>query len=284
MTTTTALYGLIGYPVKHSFSACMQEAAFSHYGIKARYELFEVPPAQLGVFFKEKVKRLGLKGFNVTIPHKEEAVPFLEGGSISPVVRMIGAVNTVRVETDGSFSGFNTDGPGFGRDLKEKGVDVVGHKVVLLGAGGGAKAVALTLAAMRTGALEVFDILAGKSERLAGSIREFYPGVDVRVVDEVRHLRLDDAALLVNATPVGMKPGEVSLISGAKLPSHLFVYDLIYNPSQTPLLHAAQLAGCRWANGLGMLLYQGCLAFEHWTGKEAPVADMRRTLEKRVYG
>ena len=277
------LFGLIGYPVKHSYSGPMHEAAFSYCGIAARYELFDVPPDKLGDFFLKTVKERQIRGFNVTVPHKVAAIQYLTG-SISPIVTMTGAVNTVRVETDGTLSGFNTDEPGFGRDLKERGVDVADKNAVLLGAGGAANAVALALAALNVRSIEVYDIVSEKAEHLAENIRKYYPRVDARSAAEASRLKIDEAVLLVNATPVGMKPGDPSVIDAAQLHPDLFVYDLIYNPAQTPLLKAAEEKMCRWANGLGMLLHQGCLAFELWTGKEAPVTPMRQALEMRVYG
>ncbi len=276
------LFGLIGYPVKHSYSAGMHNAAFEHYGMSARYELFEVPLGGLETFFKSTVKERRIQGFNVTVPHKEKVAQFLTG-QIAPMAEMVGAVNTIRVEPDGRFSGFNTDEPGFGLDLEERGVDLSGKKAVLLGAGGAAKAVALALAALHVEAIEVFDIIQEKARRLAERVRQFYPDLDVRVTAEARLLRLDEAGLFVNATPLGLNDGDPLPVDAAKLHAGLFVYDLIYNPGQTPLLKAAEAAGCRWANGLGMLLHQGCLAFEYWTGRTAPVDLMRQALEKQVY-
>ncbi len=277
------LFGLIGYPVKHSYSAVMHNVAFAHYGMSARYELFEVPPDGLETFFKSIVKERRIQGFNVTVPHKETVTRFLTG-QIAPMAEMVGAVNTIRVETDGRFSGFNTDEPGFGLDLEERGLDVSGKKAVLLGAGGAAKAVALALAALHVEAIEVFDIVREKAAGLAERVKRFYPTLDVRVTEEARLLRLNEAGLFVNATPLGMKDGDPLPVDAARLHADLFVYDLIYNPGQTPLLKAAEAAGCRWANGLGMLLHQGCLAFEYWTGRGAPIDLMRQALEKHVYG
>ncbi|MGE5279341.1 MAG: shikimate dehydrogenase [Deltaproteobacteria bacterium] len=278
-----ARYGLLGFPVGHSYSGSMHNAAFAHLGIAAHYELFEVSPEKLEEFFSSTVKERGLRGFNVTVPHKEAAVRYLNG-SISPAVRQIGAVNTIRIEADGTRSGCNTDAPGFRRDLRENGVEVAGKKAVLIGAGGAAKAVAAALGGLKVRELEIFDVAADKAVSLAEKTRQQYPYVDARAVTEVRFLDTRAAALLVNATPVGMKPSEPPVIGAEQLHPGLFVYDLIYNPARTPLLAAAEKAGCRRANGLGMLLYQGCRAFEYWTGKEAPVEVMRAALRRHVYG
>jgi len=278
-----SLYGLIGYPVKHSYSGPMHEAAFRQLGIAARYELFEVPPDGLEEFFLKAVKERGIRGFNVTIPHKGAAIRYLTG-SISPIVMMTRAVNTIRVETDGTFTGFNTDEPGFSHDLKEKGIAVDGKNVALLGAGGAANAVALALAGLRVRSIEVCDLARERAERLAENVAKYYPAVDVRPVADAGHFKIEQAQLLVNATPVGMKRGDPSPIEAERLHPGLFVYDLVYNPAQTPLLKAAEQRLCRWSNGLGMLLHQGRLAFELWTGREAPTIAMRGALETCVYG
>jgi shikimate dehydrogenase len=275
------LYGLVGHPVAHSYSASMHQAAFRHIGMNAAYELFDVVPEQLDDFFKRVILERRLRGFNVTVPHKERAVGHLSG-SISPIVRMNHAVNTVRVETDGALTGFNTDGPGFGRDLREKGFDPMGHRVCLVGAGGGAKAVATSLGSMGIRELVVFDADKTKAFGLADIVREFYPRVKVRVTATVEDMDISLSGLLVQATPVGMKQGDSVLVKKDQLKSSLFVYDLIYNPSQTPLLAMAAEIGCPHANGLGMLLHQGAIAFEHWTGQPAPLDVMRQALLEKL--
>ncbi|HAJ57711.1 MAG TPA: shikimate dehydrogenase [Candidatus Omnitrophica bacterium] len=271
------LYGLIGFPVSHSYSAFMHNAAFAHYGIDAEYRLFEVRPDSLDDFFKKTIFHEHLQGFNITVPHKEHAVAFLNA-SVSPTVRMNQAVNTVRVEPDGSLSGVNTDGAGFAMDLKERGFDVAGKKVSMIGAGGGAKAVAASIALARPSRFLIFDIDDQKAGDLCRTIKKFFVECCVESVDSVGQLGVSDADLLINATPVGMKDSDPMPVKSEWLHKGLFVYDLIYNPAETKLLKAAAHAGCRVANGLGMLLYQGALAFEYWTGRNAPLDVMRRAL------
>jgi shikimate dehydrogenase len=275
------LYGLVGYPVKHSYSAFMHNAAFAHYGMNAEYHLFEVPPEKLEAFFRVTIPELKIRGLNVTIPHKEKACDYLTG-SVSFFVHRNKAVNTVRVELDGNLSGYNTDGPGFTRDLAERGIVMAGRRVVLLGAGGGARAVAMALANKGIAALEIYDLDVIKAKVLVSIIKEFFPSIVVSCVEDPQAAGMAEADILVNATPVGMKPQDPLIIKKEALSSRLFVYDLIYNPSATPLLKAAQDAGCKTANGLGMLLHQGCLAFEYWTGKPAPVEVMREALLEAV--
>jgi len=280
---TRELYGLIGYPVKHSFSPYMHNAAFEYLKMDAEYRLFEVPPEKLGEFFTKTIVEQDIKGFNVTIPHKEAAVPFLNA-SVSQSVRMNQAVNTVRVETDETMSGCNSDGMGFSLDLKERGFDALKKRVSLIGAGGGAKAVATSIAVKNPAKLLIFDLDSAKAASLCDIVKEFFPSVPVEAVSSVEKLEVYQADLLINATPVGMRETDPLAIKKEWLSPDLFVYDLIYNPAETKLLKAAKDAGCRTANGLGMLLYQGCLAFEYWTGRKAPVDVMRKALLERLHG
>ncbi|MDD5137802.1 MAG: shikimate dehydrogenase [Candidatus Omnitrophica bacterium] len=272
------LYGLIGWPVKHSYSAFMHNAAFKHYGMNAVYELFEIAPQDVEAFFKKTVVEKKIKGFNVTVPHKEAAVKYLTGNK-SFGVKAIGAVNTVRVQRDGLLDGFNTDEAGFTRDFQEHGVGIRGKSIALIGAGGGAKAVAFGLAGQEPSEIRIFDVDGSKAEALAKNIKIYYPHIGIACVPAAEKLDVPDADILINATPVGMKAEDPLLVKKEWLRAGLFVYDLIYNPAETKLLRAAKAAGCQAANGSGMLLYQGALAFEHWTGKPAPVEVMRKALE-----
>jgi shikimate dehydrogenase len=281
MVNVKELYGLIGFPVKHSFSSFMHNAAFAHYQMNAEYQLFEVSPQALDDFFKKTIPEKKIKGLNITVPHKEKSVFYLTG-SISGTVKMNRAVNTIRVEPDGALSGFNTDGTGFVRDLNERSVSISGARIALIGAGGGAKAVATSLASCHPLELAIFDVEQAKSLTLVTILREFFPLLVVSAAATIEDLKIEGADILINATPVGLKESDPLLIKKEWLHQGLFVYDLIYNPAETKLLKEAREAGCKCANGLGMLLYQGCLAFEHWTGKEAPVDVMRRALLERI--
>ncbi len=277
------LYGLIGYPVKHSFSAIMHNAAFNHLGINAEYQLFEVSPEKLENFFKKTIPEIQIKGFNITVPHKEAAVRYLNGAVAHGVV-MNQAVNTVRVEEGLVLCGFNTDGPGFLRDLKEKDVVINNKIVAMIGAGGGAKAVATSVASRTPKEIRIFDIDILKTKRLAEIIKSFYPNVNVKLAESLEDLNILGTDILINATPVGMKEQDPLLVKQEWMHGDLFVYDLIYNPQETKLLKTAKGCGCRYANGLGMLLYQGVLAFEHWfPEREAPVEQMRKALEERIH-
>jgi len=278
-TSEKERYGLIGYPVKHSFSHMMHNAAFAHYKMDAVYELFEVAPELLEKFFKDTVFEKNISGFNVTVPHKENAVQYLNGDKDN-FVKINSAVNTVRVEKDGRLSGANTDGLGFLRDLNERGVKVEGKSIALIGAGGGAKAVATAIASESPEKLFVFDVDRLKAEKLIGILKEFYPNIKVQAMESLERLDISGSDILINATPVGMKESDPLLVKKEWFHDGLFVYDLIYNPRESKLLKTARECGCLWANGLGMLLHQGALAFEMWTGKSAPLDVMREALSE----
>jgi len=270
-------YGLIGFPIKHSLSPRMHNAAFTKLKIKAKYKLFELKPEELGSFINN-LKKSNIKGFNVTYPYKEKIIPYLKLKSSG--VAEIGAANTVVVAKDGKLKGFNTDFAGFSRHLKE--LKVKPRRAALIGAGGAARAVCFALGKMNAEEICVYDIDAFKSLNLAGQFKDVFSKTNFSVAARIEELNLDDKDLLVNASPVGMKKEDSCLVDERFLHKGLFVYDLIYNPSETKLLANAKNSGLSFSNGLGMLLYQGVLAFTHFTGKNPPVEVMRNALKKGV--
>lgn len=273
------IYGLIGFPVKHSYSAIMHNAAFSALGIDARYELFEIKPQDLEEEFKKKVSD-GASGFNVTIPYKEKIIKFLD--KLDPEAELIGAVNTIKVNEDKTTEGFNTDGSGFIAHLKEVvGVSPEGAKVSILGAGGAARAVSVQLAKNNAASISLFDIDTHRSEALAAKLKAHFPNCDIGLTSDADGLLEKEPDLLINATPLGMRKEDKLVFNPGLFHSKLIVYDLIYNPAQTLLLREAKAKGCRAAfNGLGMLLYQGALAFKIWLDVEAPIEVMEEALRK----
>ena len=282
------MYGLIGYPVKHSFSAAMHNAAFSHLGMDSEYKLFEINPQELKYFFHrviplrdingEEFSYEDLCGFNVTIPHKEAVLEFLN--EKSPAAADIKAVNTVIVHNGNEFKGLNTDFSGFARHITE--LDVNTHKVGMIGAGGAARAVAYALKTKKTEEIVIYDIDKQKAQSLASSVNSWDSGCTAYAADSIEALNLNDKTLLVNASPVGMREDDPLLIRQQMLHKDLFVYDLIYNPTQTKLLLLAQRQGLRYRNGLKMLLYQGVFAFEHWSGIDAPLDVMFEALKGEI--
>ncbi|MDD5593128.1 MAG: shikimate dehydrogenase [Candidatus Margulisbacteria bacterium] len=277
------IVGIIGYPLGHSVSPAMHNAAFKELGLDYEYIPFEVEPADL----KEALpglRALHIAGFNVTIPHKETIVPLLD--DVTKLARTIGAVNTV-VNQDGELVGYNTDGPGFIESLKEDaGFDPKGKKAVVLGAGGASRAVSTMLAEVEVASLYISDIFEDKAKDLA----EYVNGLSKTKCgwSKIDSLSLKSeiaaADLLVNATPIGMHPAvdKSPLPDKIKLPKSLLVYDLVYNPAETKLLKAARVAGCKTVSGLGMLVRQGALSFTIFTGEEAPVETMWAAAQKAL--
>lgn len=273
--TPPKIYGLIGYPVKHSLSPAMHNAAFSHLNINAKYELFEVKPEGLEGFLHSLGDR-NISGLNVTVPHKEKVMPFLN--NLSEQARLIGAVNTIKV-SDNKLDGFNTDGEGFFKHLtQDLKFNPEGKIIAIIGAGGAAKAVCVYLSKQKPKAISIYDINKEKLSALAGHLKSNFKDANIKAVNSIEELDIGNCDLLVNATPIGMKETDPILVNEKFIHPDLLVYDLIYNPSQTKLLKLAEGKGAKISNGLGMLLYQGIAAFEIWTGQKAPVEIMRRAL------
>jgi shikimate dehydrogenase len=273
--------GLIGYPVAHSLSPRMQEAGFRALGIDARYALWETPASQLEARV-HSLRAPEMYGANVTIPHKEAVLPWLD--EIDPQAQRIGAVNTI-VNRAGRLVGYNTDAPGFLRALREQGgpaFSLQGRRALLLGGGGAARGAAVALLESQIGLL---TILGRNEERLATLVAHLrqqnahHPVQGLLLDSAEARQALCTADIVVNTTSVGLKPGdETLLIDAGLLPASALVMDMIFNPPQTPLLRAAAERGCSTLNGLPMLLYQGTLALELWTGQNAPEEVMRAAL------
>ena len=267
--------GIIGYPIGHSISPVFQQAALDHLGIDAAYEAFEVAPDQVGKFLRD-LRRPEVLGINVTVPHKETVIPYLD--EVDDWATSAGAVNTI-VNRDGRLTGHNTDGSGFLRALQEAGgFTPEGKRVLILGAGGAARGVVLALVRANVSGLTIANRTMERGQRLAELA--VTQGVDSRAItlggDELT-AAAGSAALVVNCTTIGMShgPDEAgSLLSREEIPASALVNDLVYNPLETPLLRAAHQAGAATLGGIHMLVYQGAASFEMWTGREAPVAVM----------
>ena len=269
--------GIIGFPIGHSISPIFQQAALDHYGMDATYRAWEVAPEGMAEFL-EGLRSPDFLGINVTVPHKEAVMQHLD--SVDEWAKLAGAVNTIQ-NSGGKLVGYNTDGLGFLRALREAGgFDPKGRRVLLLGAGGSAKAVALALAEAGAGHLTIGNRTLARAERLANLVRA--RGLECRAVaaDPGSHVlgaACEDAELIVNCTTLGMLhgPGEGAAPLGReRIPARAFVYDLVYNPPETPLLREAASVGASRLGGLHMLVYQGAASFEIWTGKEGPVDRM----------
>ncbi len=263
----TALYGIMGNPVDHSLSPAMHNAAFSALGINAVYLPFPVKDVASGLI---GLKELGVKGVSVTIPHKETVIPFLD--EIDPVAEKIAAVNTIMVKRTGGkimLAGSNTDWQGANLALNQV-IDLSGKRVVLLGAGGSARAIGFGLQSAKAKVM-----LCSRTESRGRALAEEL-ACSWYSLDDIEDLEGD---ILVNATSVGMQPKvEFSPVPQKVLHGYQVVMDIVYAPLTTRLLSEAKEAGCTIINGLEMLLYQGVAQFELWTEKDAPVDLMRKKL------
>tara|TARA_Y100001970_G_C14212591_1_gene847771 strand:- start:576 stop:1421 length:846 start_codon:yes stop_codon:yes gene_type:complete len=272
----TKIYGIIGYPVKHSFSPIMHNAAFSELKVDARYVPFCVKPDKISQAI-EGIRALGISGFNVTIPHKSSVMEYLD--EVAPIARKVGAVNTVK-NLNGRLIGTNTDILGFVRSLKELNFNPLNKKIGLLGAGGSSRALLAGLANAGASEILICNRTMERSKKLELEFSRFFPKIKIKSVPlkKINESHLD---LLVNSTSVGMLDDEI-LIDLNLCSKKKHVVDIIYNPSQTKLLRQAENLGIPNLNGLSMLLYQGCEAFEFWTNLPAPKQIMQKQLFKLV--
>ncbi|MFH1504532.1 MAG: shikimate dehydrogenase [Candidatus Omnitrophota bacterium] len=302
MSSPKQIYGLIGCPVKHSLSGVMHNAAFEYYGINAEYRLFEVEPKDLEGFIKGNITVDGVSakdviGFNITIPHKVKAKEILEKiiEKRTGYIKLAGAVNTVKRES-GGIDYDNTDSVGFERslekDLKLKLEDIYGRKVFIFGCGGAGRAAVAGLAweeglkdDSKIGKIYMYDKSYNALESARAHFSDFLEEenkkmefiFDKNKIPEI----IKDCRLLVNASPVGMKKGDASIFDKHLFHKDLYVYDVIYN-RETQLIKDAKEKCKAVSGGLGMLLYQGVLAWEFWTGREAPVKIMEESLKKEL--
>ena len=254
----------------------MHNAAFAALGLNWRYLAFEVEPKNLRAAI-EGAKAMGFAGINLTVPHKLLAVEMVD--ELDESAKKWGAVNTIKFE-NGRAIGFNTDADAIVAALREDlKLELHGAKVLLLGAGGAGQTAALKLASENVAELFLVNRTEEKADAVAGEIIEHFPAVKVSV-----GFPKTDVDLLINATSLGLKPGDSSPLDEKQfsLKQTRAVYDMIYRPAETKLLVAAKKSGCKTANGLGMLLHQGAKAFEIWTGKPAPLDVMRKALESAV--
>ncbi len=274
---------LIGHPVGHSVSPAFQQAALDHLSIDARYEAMDVSDQDLPAAV-DGLRDAETLGANVTVPHKEAVIPFLD--EVSDEARLIGAVNTIH-NRGGTLVGHNTDASGFLRALREEArFDPAGKSVLALGAGGSAKAVIVALAREGVDGILIANRTLDRARALAESARSL--GVQAEAIplceDAVRAAAAR-SRLIVNCTSLGMSggPGEgQSPMAADMIPAEALVFDLVYNPRMTPLLREAERAGAQALGGLPMLVYQGAAAFEIWTGKNAPVKVMFRAAEEAL--
>lgn len=293
----TRLVAVYGQPIRHSASPAMQNAGIAALGLDWRYLACEVDPSRLSDAIRG-AQAMHFVGLNLTVPHKLLAVPLVD--VLDESARQWGAVNTVVFEAQddagewtpigrlGHWSGplrsrgVNTDADAIIRSLNEDlGIEPRGARVLLLGAGGAGRAAALRLADEGVAGLWLVNRTAAKAAEIAAEIADRFPAVEVEV-GYPDH----DVEIVLNATSLGLKPGDPLPLDVDRFPPGRAdgFYDMVYRPARTPLLELAAAAGCRTANGLGMLLHQGAAALSLWSGRPAPVDVMRAALEQEVYG
>ncbi|VFA55772.1 shikimate 5-dehydrogenase [Enterococcus hirae] len=282
----TKLTGFFAKPASHSLSPLMHNLALSHWGIDAVYLAFEVDQTNLRQAV-ESIRTLDMLGVNVSMPNKTAVLAYLD--QLSPEAELIGAVNTI-VHQEQRLIGYNTDGMGFVRSVNETGHPIKNQKIVVLGAGGAAKAIVVQMALEGAQEITIYKRLNATFLPL----KEYFvkvsekTGCPIRLHDYADEsqlaLDLSQANLLINATDIGMgsKKDQLPIADVKLLHSQLAVFDLIYFPSETRLIQEAKKMGIKAYNGLGMLIHQGAIAFELWTHREMPVQNIREQLEQEV--
>ena len=266
--------GVIGDPIEHTLSPTMHNAAFNHLKLDFVFLAFRVKAAELEDAMRG-MRGLGIRGLNVTMPHKDAVTKYLD--EVDSTVKFLGSVNTI-LNDDGRLLGFNTDGVGALKALRENGVNLNGKKLLLLGAGGAAKAVAYALA-KEVGELGVLNRASEKAKGLAEVLSRTFGKkvVGDALSPSAIQKHLHDSDMLINATSVGMHPNiSQSLVAPQWLKPDLIVMDIVYNPVETKLVKDAKAVGAQVISGVEMLLYQGAASFEIWTGVSAPIEIMRR--------
>ena len=280
---TTTLLGLIGTPVEHSKSPAMYNHCFQKFGLDWAYLAFNIPQEKAGDAV-QAIRTLGMRGANVTMPCKNAVIPYLD--KLTPAAEAIQAVNTI-VNENGTLVGHNTDGCGYTQNLRRSGVEVKGKKIVLLGGGGAASAIAIQAALEGAAEIAVFnlkDAFWPRVEKGLQAIAKAAPGRAITLNDlqdrEALHQAILRCDILSNATRVGMAPYEdqSNITDLSWFRPDLIVTDVVYAPPQTRMLREAQAAGCLTCDGLGMLLCQGAEAFRLYSGMEMPVEEIRALL------
>jgi len=278
----TTIVGVIGYPVEHSCSPQMHNAAFRHLGMNWCYVAFRVEPARIEAAIRA-IPALNLRGLNVTIPHKQDALRLMD--EVTEYARQAQAVNTIE-NRQGVLVGWNTDVEGFLACLTEQGVAVAGRRALLLGAGGAAWGVSVALAKGGAHSLVIANRTLERAQRLSLWIGDMSGGLACRAVplEATKMAEYGPFDLVVNTTSLGMSPAAEGCapLAWEALAPEAVVVDTVFNPQRTKLLTEAERRGFGTVEGLGMLLHQGAIAFRIWTGVEPPLAVMRRALKKAL--
>lgn len=282
----TQLATLIGHPVSHSFSPYIHNFLAEKYRINLKYIALDVQPEHIQAAVKG-MGALGIIGSNVTIPHKVEVIKSLD--EVDKQAQIIGAVNTIK-NHEGKLIGYNTDGVGFIKSLTDRGCLLEGKQVMILGAGGASRAIAVALATSGVKKIILKNHRLAKAEALAGEIKKYFQEIEVEVgLLEVKEEELNKVDYLINTTPIGMssRKEECPINQNLKAQPHLVVCDIVYNPHQTQLLKWAEKNNLRCIHGIGMLIYQALYSFYIWTGIDVSSSYeevYQLLLEKKVIG
>ena len=278
--TKTQLCAVIGNPIEHSLSPAIHNAAFNYLGLNYIYVAFKVKDVSSAM---AGVRNLGIRGLSVTIPHKVEVIKYLD--EIDEVADRIGSVNTI-INKNNRLKGYTTDGIAAVRSLKEKGIGINGKKILILGSGGVARAIAFTLVMKeRPASLVIGGVIQKETDKLVQDITSLCSKHTVGFVVNEKSLeeQLQDIDILIQCTPVGMYPKiNDTPVPKKLLRNSLVVFDVIYTPLKTRLLREAEEKGCVVVSGIDMFIYQAALQFELWTGKTAPIKVMRETLLRKL--
>lgn len=281
----TQPFAVLGHPIGHTLSPIMHNASIQSLGLDAIYLAFDVDPDRLMTVLPA-MREMGFGGVNLTVPLKE--VAFNGMADLDDTARHLGAVNTVEFTGDGGMRGHNTDGYGFLAAM-QKAFDCgpAGQSVFVLGSGGAGRAVAITSAVEGASRVVLADLDAERTARVRDEISTMAPDTVVEALEgagDAWTAAAQAADLVIQATPVGMKPEDPPLLSADAFRRGQMLFDLVYMYPRTAMMQEAATAGARAANGLDMLLYQGARAFTLWTGKEPDVSAMRKALQDSVYG
>lgn len=282
ITGHTELIGLMAYPIRHSSSPAMQNEAFATLGLDYAYLAFEVDNDSLEDAVKG-LRALQLKGSNVSMPNKTVVHKYLD--EVSPAASLCGAVNTI-VNDNGRLIGHITDGIGYMRSLEEEGIDVIGKKMTIVGAGGAATAIEIQAALDGVKEISIFNIRDKFWDNAIETVKKINENTSCKAslydLADLEKLKeeIADSYLFVNATGMGMKPleGKTYIPDKSFFRPDLIVTDVVYSPKETEMLKMAKEVGCKTMNGLGMMLFQGSAAFELWTGQPMPIDHMKEFL------
>ena len=283
ITGHTELIGLIAYPIRHSSSPKMHNEAFAKLGLDYAYLAFDIQPDQLEDAVKG-FKALNVRGWNVSMPYKTSIGQYLD--HITPIAKMCGAINTV-INDNGVLTGTITDGTGYMNALKDQGIDIIGKKMTIVGAGGAATAIVMQAALDGVKEISIFNIKDASWNRALENVEKINSQTKCKAQlfdlndHETLRKEINESAIFTNATNVGMGKleGQMVLPDTSYLRKDLIVSDVIYMPEKTKLLEEAEKVGCQTINGLGMMLYQGAASFKLWTDQDMPIDKVKEALD-----